>query len=218
MANAEHQRPAFGPARPKHPTPLVGEDAESSELRALLEGAARGDQEAWRRIVGMYGRRVFAMARSRRLRPDAAEEVTQSVFATVAIKLRESGGYEEQGRFESWLFRITINRVRDEIRRLQRHAEPTDPIQFQQLAGRTPGADAVARGEASGELESLRDALNELSDADRDVIELRHHAGLEFKRIAEILGQPLGTVLARHHRALRKLKQFLESGTPENES
>ena len=42
-----------------------------------------------------------------------------------------------------------------------------------------------------------------LHDADREVIELRHHGGLSFKQIAELLDEPLGTLLARHHRALR---------------
>lgn len=223
MAKAEQQRPTPEPQRSGAKAGLAGAesdsvDREKSDLAALLADAARGDQDAWRRIVELYGRRVFAMARSRRLRPDAAEEVTQSVFATVAIKLRESGGYSEQGRFESWLFRITINRVRDEIRRMQRHAEPTDPQAFGRIADSQDPEAGERRLDQPGALESLRNALNELTDADRDVVELRHHGGLEFKRIAEILGQPIGTVLARHHRALRKLKQYMESESLEGES
>jgi RNA polymerase sigma-70 factor (ECF subfamily) len=49
-----------------------------------------------------------------------------------------------------------------------------------------------------------------LTDTDRDVIELRHHGGLSFKQIAELLDEPLGTLLARHHRALRKLRETME--------
>jgi RNA polymerase sigma-70 factor (ECF subfamily) len=48
--------------------------------------------------------------------------------------------------------------------------------------------------------------MGTLSESDREVIELRHHAGLSFKQIAELVNEPLGTLLARHHRALRKLK------------
>ena len=53
-------------------------------------------------------------------------------------------------------------------------------------------------------------ALERLSEADRQVIHLRHFAGMSFARIAEVLGEPLGTVLARQHRALKKLRQHLE--------
>jgi RNA polymerase sigma-70 factor, ECF subfamily len=58
-------------------------------------------------------------------------------------------------------------------------------------------------------LAKLRQAMAELSDSDREVIELRHHGGMSFREIAEMLDQPLGTLLARHHRALRKLKQLM---------
>ena len=41
------------------------------------------------------------------------------------------------------------------------------------------------------------------------MIDLRHVAGMSFKQISEHLGEPLGTLLARHHRALAKLRAIL---------
>lgn len=176
------------------------------EVVDLLARSARGDESAWRSLIGLYGRRVYAMAKSRLRRDDAAEEIVQSVFVTVATKF-SSGGYSEQGRFESWLFRITMNRVRDEIRRQRRQATPTDPAGL--------GESLVSPGEASHadakELAALRGAMGVLAEADREVVELRHHAGMSFKQIAEVLEEPLGTVLARHHRALRKMKEHIEA-------
>ncbi|MEM9083876.1 MAG: sigma factor-like helix-turn-helix DNA-binding protein, partial [Planctomycetota bacterium] len=64
--------------------------------------------------------------------------------------------------------------------------------------------------EDQADLGPLRMAVSELSEADRTVIELRHFADMSFAQIAEILTQPIGTVLARHHRALRKLKTLIE--------
>jgi len=145
---------------------------------------------------------------------DAAEEVTQSVFVTIAAKLG-SGAYAEQGRFESWLFRVAMNRIRDEVRRLKRHAEPTDPEAFADVADSdSPGA---ARGEGTETDESvnqLRAAMDKLADADREIVELRHHAGMSFKQMADLMNEPLGTLLARHHRALRKLKELITTGDP----
>lgn len=176
------------------------------EVAELLARSARGDEAAWRGLIALYGRRVYAMARSRCRRDDVAEEITQSVFVTVATKFSQ-GAYTEQGRFESWLFRITMNRVRDEVRRQQRHATPTDPAGLgESLIDGAEAPQADAR-----ELAALRGAMEELADADREVVELRHHAGMSFKQIAETLEEPLGTVLARHHRALRKLKEHIEA-------
>ncbi|MCA9288584.1 MAG: RNA polymerase sigma factor, partial [Phycisphaerales bacterium] len=175
--------------------------------------AARGDESAWREVVARYARRVFALARSRVRSPELAEEVTQAVFAKVATTLG-SGGYAEVGRFESWLFRIAMNRVRDEARRSSRHATPTDPAT---LAGLGPAAGVEASQNGAGidarALGALRGALGELPDADREVIELRHHGQMSFKAMADLLGEPLGTLLARHHRALRKLRAIIEAST-----
>jgi RNA polymerase sigma-70 factor (ECF subfamily) len=179
--------------------------ATTSDLPALLARAAAGGEDAWAELLRRYARRVFAMARSRVKDPDTAQDITNAVFATIATKLA-SGQYEEQGRFEPWLFRVTMNRVRDEARRARRHATPTEPSTLAELRLATddaPAADAE-------QLAALRGALDRLGDADRTVVELRHHAGMSFQQIADTLDEPIGTVLARHHRALKKLRSFLE--------
>jgi RNA polymerase sigma-70 factor (ECF subfamily) len=179
------------------------------DLASLLRAAREGDDAAWRAIIDLYARRVYALARSRlgAGRQEAAEEVTQSVFVTVASKLAtpDGTGYTEQGRFESWLFRISMNRIRDEVRRQKRHAEPTDPEVLGRSIGEAPGVDA----DTPAQLVSLRSAMAQLSEPDREVVELRHHAGMSFKQMAELLSEPIGTLLARHHRALRKLKEIM---------
>ena len=192
--------------------PIAAEDSpacsgERDRLIAVIADAVAGDEAAWESIVSMYARRIYAMAKSRLRDAEAAEEITQSVFATLAARLRE-GGYEERGRFESWLFRITMNRVRDEGRRRQRRSADTVSIADH---GPVPGGggDAVDRGD--GTLAALRDAVAGLEGPDREVIELRHHGQLSFAQIADLLGEPIGTVLARHHRALKKIRRAIEN-------
>lgn len=183
----------------------AGMDQCPDDLAKLLEAASRGDEASWRELVARYARRVFALARSRCRDADMAEEITQSVFATVAQKI--SGGlYLEQGRFESWLFRIAMNRLRDNARRARTRPASQEPEALDRHEARGPaGPEAPAEA-----LEDLRAAMLRLPDADREVIELRHHGGLSFKQIADLLEEPLGTLLARHHRALRKLKELME--------
>ncbi|MBX3406239.1 MAG: sigma-70 family RNA polymerase sigma factor [Phycisphaeraceae bacterium] len=223
---------------------LPSEASQSPDVTLLLRAASEGDEAAWRSLVGLYARRVYALAKSRLGRGIAAgggswvsgsvsghgpetggfarqagggrrrsegcelaEEITQSVFVTVASKL-VGGGYTEQGRFESWLFRVAMNRIRDEVRRARRQAAPTDPEALNTLAAGETGPD----DERPAMLDALRSALERLADTDREVIELRHHAGMSFKQIADLLEEPIGTLLARHHRALRKLKDIMTAG------
>lgn len=188
-------------------------DTDPDELGPIIAQAAAGDESAWEQLVGLYSRRVFAMARSRLHDEELAEEITQSVFVTVATKLiqskRDDSGYVEQGRFEPWLFRITMNRVRDLCRKRSRHAKPMAPEHFAHVQGQSePGFHQ--HDEEQGKLDALRNAMEQLSESDRELIELRHHGQMSFKQIAETTGDPIGTLLARHHRALKKLRSFLE--------
>ncbi len=193
-----------------HPDP-------NPELAGVLTRAAAGDESAWRRLIDLFSRRVFALAKSRCRDTGLAEEITQSVFATVASKL-PTGEYAEQGKFESWIFRVTMNRLRDEMRRVRRHASPTDPAGFASMPAQTNSAHE-STDELSPELARLRTAMDGLAPSDREIVELRHHGGLSFKQLAELLDEPLGTLLARHHRALKKLHTILtaqaDSETPE---
>lgn len=194
---------------PNSPAPSPPSDhVQEARVTALLERAAARDQSAWRELVGLYAPRVFAMANSRCRNDHVAEEITQGVFATVCAKLG-SGEYQEQGRFESWLFRITMNRVRDLVRQRQR----TQRILGNQLAADenldAPSNHASADDQKTQHLARLREGLDQLPEADREIIELRHHGGLSFKQMSDLLGEPLGTLLARHHRAIQKLRDIL---------
>lgn len=185
---------------------MQSHDGETSapDLTDVLARAAIGDEPAWRELVGLYGRRVFALVRSRVPNDDAAEEITQSVFATIAIKLRD-GGYAEKGRFEPWLFRVAMNRVRDSVRHAKRRMGTLSLDAARDGISESPSHPGADKADIAG----LREAIQRLSEADREIIELRHHAGMGFKEIAELLDEPIGTLLARHHRALRKLKDSL---------
>ena len=185
---------------------------EPEELSNIVALAATGDESAWEQLVALYSRRVFAMARSRLHDEELAEEITQSVFVTIATKLNASG-YTEQNKFEPWLFRITMNRVRDYCRKRSRHARPMAPEHFAGVEGRAE-PDSESNDESQKQIDSLRDAMEQLADTDREIIELRHHGQLSFKQIAEMTGDPIGTLLARHHRALKKLRSFIEQSSP----
>lgn len=191
-------------------------------VQTWLADAARGDAQAWRRIVEAYTPRVFGLIVHQTGDRELAEEIAQATFVSLVENLK---GYDEFGRFEAWLFRIAMNRLRDEMRRRKRQARtmdmsPADGEEESEWAGvqtkvvdlagtqdNLSPLDQMARKE---QVERLRLAVAAMSEADRVVLTLRHTAGLSFAEIAKTLGEPLGTVLARGHRALAKLKKTLE--------
>ncbi|MEM6391769.1 MAG: sigma-70 family RNA polymerase sigma factor [Planctomycetota bacterium] len=202
-------------------------------MTETLRAAAGGDAAAWREVVNAYSGRVFGLLLQRCKDRELAEELTQDTFVKLVMQLRSDGGYEERGRFEPWLFRIAMNKLRDEMRRRGRQASAMDMSPgaardesasgwaAAQSGGRVEGygpqasADPSAIAESQEDVEQLRAAIAELPEADQEVLAMRHTAGLSFAEIAETLGQPLGTVLARAHRAVGKLKKMMEVGVSE---
>lgn len=207
-------------------------------LDELLARAAEGDQDAWRRLVDAYSKRVFGLLVRQCGDRELAEEITQATFVKVVVHLER---YREQGRFEPWLFRIAMNRLRDEMRRRGRQARPMDMTggrggdatgsndnsQWQAVQNRivdhtddvgSDNEDPVERVSRAEQVERLRQVIAGMGEADRQILHLRHMAGLSFADIAETLEQPLGTVLARGHRALNKLRKLMAEDEEDTEA
>lgn len=181
------------------------QELPADRLEQLVRRAGRGDAVAWRDLVTLFSPRVYALMLARCRDQDLAEEITQAVFVTVAEKL---AGYRDLGRFRSWIFQIAMNRLRDEVRRRGRHAKPAGGAEDLDALS---GMATLGYGDVSPEaLKALPAALSVLSEAERQVVHLRHMAGMSYQAIAELHGEPLGTLLARHHRAMAKLRQALQ--------
>ena len=60
------------------------------------------------------------------------------------------------------------------------------------------------------DVDRLQQAMERLPETDRQVILLRHYSGMSFNEIAELMGTPIGTALARAHRGLAKLRGWME--------
>jgi len=193
---------------------------EDPTLAAAIRRAQNGEAAAFDRIFELYAGRVFGfLYRSTRSRHEA-EDLMQEVFVRVVRMIR---AYDHSGRFEPWLFRIAANLIRDRIRRYKRSPRQLDlssPAGFEE--GGEDGSDRLvdiegAEGDASSrivlreDLDALNGALTQLPDGEREVVLLRHFSQMSFKEIAELMGTPLGTALARAHRGLARLRQLMES-------
>lgn len=181
-------------------------------LDELLRRARQRDADALGRLVELYSPRVFGLVYRLTGSRDAAEDLLQETFLRV---VRVIGEYEHVGKFEAWLFRIAANLARDRARKRQRRGEGGvhDDANGATSARPAPAvadepAEALERREAG---ERLAAGLQRLPDADREIILLRHYSELSFREIADLLHVPLGTALARAHRALQRLRRELSA-------
>lgn len=183
---------------------------------ALIQMIAGMHSEALGVLYDRYGRLVYTVAYHVVGDAETAEEITQDVFVRV---WEGAGSYRvELAKVSSWLISITRHRSIDEIRRRSVRPEkdsvawPED-TGFETLEG-LPLIDGLEE-EVEGVLHrrSLREAVAVLPPDQRRVLSLAFFTGLSHGQIAELLGEPLGTVKSRIRIAMQKLRDaMIEQG------
>lgn len=187
---------------------------ESARLRAIIASAQSGDAEGFGLLLEIYGPRLYGYFFRATGRHHDAEDLLSEITLRLVRRLKT---YEERGRFEPWLFRIAANMVRDYIRRRKsRPAEvsiSSEDDSGMHLADKLPAEveDAWADMEAAEVSVELNAAMSKMDPTVGQMILLRHFGEMSFKEIAELFKCPLGTVLAKVHRGMKKLKQLMSN-------
>ncbi len=179
--------------------PVEEMEAASSVVHALVERAAAGDVDAFRRLFDRYAERVHRYAAVRLARGDDAEDALQEVFLAV---WRGLPGFEDRhdGAFPAWVFGIARNVVAGRVRRAIRTR--TLPIEDAREGAVEFESMVVSR-------RVLVDALERLPEAQREVVLMRFVAGLRSREVAEALGRSEAAVVALQMRALERLRRDL---------
>jgi RNA polymerase sigma-70 factor (ECF subfamily) len=88
-----------------------------STSSSLLASLRTGDQDAWRRLVRLYGPLVYRWCRRARVAPQDAADIGQEVFRAVSAALGRFRHDQAGSTFRGWLWTITQNKIRDHLRR-----------------------------------------------------------------------------------------------------
>ena len=145
-------------------------------------------------------RRYFLL---RGLDAATAEDLTQNVFVKV---YQQAGELREAERFYGWLFAIARNEMVSYWRREQPRLEL---VEHEALSGLR--ADSLTTEPDVIPAMRLRDLLQALEPADRDLVVLRFVEGLSYEELALALKLPLGTIKWRIFNARKKLAGSLSS-------
>jgi RNA polymerase sigma-70 factor (ECF subfamily) len=168
----------------------------------LVAEAKAGDREAFGRIFDAYAGPIHRFIASRVNSPSDAEDLTQLVFVKALEALPR---YEARGiPFGGWLFRLARNAIIDQIRTRRDHLSLVDAVTRE-----TDDAGPEARATLQDDLDRVAVALQELTDDQREVIELRFFAGLNVLETAVAMGRQEGTVRGLQFRAIAALRRSL---------
>jgi RNA polymerase sigma-70 factor (ECF subfamily) len=182
---------------------MIDEQSLSAHLAADLDGH-------FEHLVRTYQDRLYSFALRLTGSRQDAEESTQDAFVRA---YRARGSYPEDRRralrLRPWLYQITLNVVRNRVRRPMLVTVAVEGHIGNGLAARAdeqPEQVAVDTETQS----QLANALARLPKRYGAAVVLRHVQGLTYAEAAEVLDQPVGTTKSDVHRGLRLLRVALE--------
>lgn len=192
----------------------------------LIRRHQAGQPAAFDALFERYKDYVYRVAYMTLRHSDDAEEATQETFMDV---LRGLQSYDVDGvaRFETWLYRVTVNRCKTRLRRKRLPSADWDELEdtLERLPAESETVDASLSGHVEGNPEGLTlkheektrlwKAVNQLSDAHRDVVLLRYGQEFSYEEIAEALSINVGTVKSRLFNAHKKLQEIIVEQSPD---
>ena len=174
---------------------LETEDAE----RNLAERARGGDAEALAELFERHYAGVLTLSLRLLRNPEAARDAAQEAFLRALAQLPQ---YDAGYRFASWIFKVLVNYIRDQKRRVDRSVE-LDPDAFPAAAA----ADLLVREEDLGR---IRAEMMELPEETRLALLLHLQEGLSGPEIAYALGLSPQAARLRICRGLARLRERLK--------
>jgi RNA polymerase sigma-70 factor (ECF subfamily) len=182
----------------------------------LLRRCAKGDTEAFGKVVTLYEDAVYNLAYRMVGNREDARDVAQEVFIKAFNGI---GSFQGRSSFATWLYSIAVNESIIEYRRHQAVGPRKDEVQMSALdaSGGNGSFDPVGHDPAPDErlhsdeaCRQVQQAINDLPDEYRAIVVLRDVQGLDYADISEALGCSRGTVKSRLHRARLQLRQKLQ--------
>ena len=166
----------------------------------LIRRAGDGDRDAFADVVALHGGAVFRFLKT--IAGASAEDALQETFLAA---WRSAPAFRGEATVRTWLFTIARNAAN---RQFRRHVgEPQDFESIEELGEKAGWGDdnperLALRRESSSVVSA---ALSELSDGDREVLQLRDVECLSGDEAAEVLGLSHAAMKTRLHRARLRL-------------
>ena len=177
----------------------------------LIQRFIKGEQSCFEQLIHRHKNKIYAYI-SMYIRDQAlVEDFFQDTFFKV-IQSVKSGKYYDNGKFLSWVMRIAHNLIIDHFRRLKQMNTMSNDDYESDLFNSKKLSDAnvednIIRKQIKKDVRRL---INQLPDDQREVVILRHYAGLSFKEIADVTDVSINTALGRMRYALINMRKIMQ--------
>ncbi|MGD2245950.1 MAG: sigma-70 family RNA polymerase sigma factor [Candidatus Aminicenantes bacterium] len=177
------------------------------EEKELIRLSKDGDEDAFASLVKKYRTKVFNLAFSLTHDRDTADDLAQEAFIKAYYALPR---FQLRSGFGTWLYRITVNHIRDFLRKTGRVKKlPFDEIKESSILQED---DMMKKEKESTEKQRrkvVRETIRTLPEKHQVILSLRDIQGLSYEEISRVLKISPGTVDSRLHRARKLLRKKL---------
>jgi RNA polymerase sigma-70 factor (ECF subfamily) len=176
----------------------------------LVSEFLRGNEDTLQVLIVRHERKIFTSIYLLVKDRDLANDIFQETFIKV-IKTLRSGNYNEEGKFLSWVLRISHNLVIDHFRGLKRMPMVYDNEEYS-VFDTIPLEDINIQDKLIAEQiqTTVRALIEQLPYDQREVVIMRHFANMSFKEIADATGVSINTSLGRMRYALINLRKLIQ--------
>lgn len=172
---------------------------ERQEQQQQLLRIAGGEREALAELYQHTRLAVYGLALSYLKNVQDAQDLTQDVYVQVWNCAEQ---YCPSGSPIGWLLTVCRNLCLMHLRREKKNAALSEE-EWNAIPVQECGLDADERA-------LLQHALALIGEEERRIVLLHAVTGMKYREIAALLEMPLATVLSKYHRALKKMRIFLE--------
>ena len=176
----------------------------------LVKNYIQGDENSLEILIHRHKSKIYNFIFSKVLDRDTAEDVFQETFIKV-IRTLKNRSYNEEGKFLSWVMRISHNLIIDFFRKSNRMPkfQPSDDYDiFQFIKDAVPNVEIKLINQQV--VDDLKKLILQLPNDQKEVINMRIYRDMSFKEISDITGVSINTALGRMRYAIINLRKIVE--------
>jgi RNA polymerase sigma-70 factor (ECF subfamily) len=188
--------------------PASGTGSAAADLAQLLRMSGRGDEDAFAQLYDATSARAYGLAVRVVRDPSQAEEVAQEAFLEI---WRTASRFDAgKGSAVSWILTLVHRKAVDRVRSAEAsNRRDTSYHQGSQSVEHDSTAEAA---QASMEARRVRQAMESLTQVQREALELAYFKGYTHTEVAAMLDLPVGTAKTRIRDGLIRLRDTMGVG------
>jgi RNA polymerase sigma-70 factor (ECF subfamily) len=176
----------------------------------LIQQYVEGNENALATLIQKHKSKVYGFIYSKTNDVDLSDDIFQDTFIKVIQKLKTSS-YHEEGKFLSWVFRISHNLIIDFYRKSNRMPMNRDTDEysvFSFLSDDSPNVEVKFLKEQSEN--DVVKLLKFLPQEQQEIIDLKLYKKMSFQEIADHLDVSVNTCLGRMRYAIKKMQKLVK--------